>query len=73
MIEIALASGPLTAEEAREYGLVNRVVGKGKCVEEVLKLAELVMANSLGSVIMSREGVKMGWEGISVEEGTRLT
>lgn len=48
-------------------------MGKGKCVEEVLKLAELVMANSLGSVIMSREGVKMGWEGISVEEGTRLT
>ncbi len=71
-MEMALTGRTLKAEEAREWGLVNRVVGKGRCVEEAVRLAELIVANSPDSVIVSREGIKMGWEGVGAEEGTRL-
>ncbi|RAL61250.1 hypothetical protein DID88_010329 [Monilinia fructigena] len=71
-MEMALTGRTLGAEEAMEWGLVNRVVGTGKCVEEAIKMAELIAANSPDSVIVSREGIKMGWEGVGAEEGTRL-
>jgi enoyl-CoA hydratase/carnithine racemase len=71
-MEMALTGRTLGAEEAREWGLVNKVVGKGKSVEEAIKMAELIVANSPDSVIVSREGIKMGWEGVGAEEGTRL-
>ena len=69
---MALTGRTLSAEEAREWGLVNKVVEKGKSVEEAIKMAELIAANSPDSVIVSREGIKMGWEGVGAEEGTRL-
>jgi enoyl-CoA hydratase/carnithine racemase len=72
-MEMALTGRPLKAEEAKEWGLVNRVVPKGKCVEEAIKLAEMVVGNSPDRVIVSREGIKMGWEGIGAEEATRWT
>ena len=71
-MEMALTGRTLGAEEAREWGLVNKVVQKGQAVEEAVKLAELIAANSPDSVIVSREGIKMGWEGVGAEEGTRL-
>ncbi|CAD6446419.1 271f17ce-81b3-45b4-b7da-a0a760cfa961-CDS [Sclerotinia trifoliorum] len=71
-MEMALTGRTLGAEEAMEWGLVNRVVGTGKSVEEAIKMAELIAANSPDSVIVSREGIKMGWEGVGAEEGTRL-
>lgn len=71
-MEMALTGRTLSAQEAREWGLVNKVVGKGKCVQEAIQMAELIAANSPDSVIVSREGIKMGWEGMSAEEGTRL-
>ncbi|KAF4620239.1 hypothetical protein G7Y89_g14581 [Cudoniella acicularis] len=81
-MEMALTGRTLSAEEAREWGLVNKVVGveKGdseeavgeKVVNEAIEIAGVIAANSPDSVIVSREGVKMGWEGVSAEEGTRL-
>lgn len=71
-MEMALTGRTLGAAEAREWGLVNKVVGKGKSVEEAIKLAEAIAANSPDSVIVTREGIKMGWEGVGAEEGTRL-
>lgn len=71
-MEMALTGRTLGAEEAREWGLVNKVVGKGKSVEEAIKIAQVIAGNSPDSVIVSREGVKMGWEGVGAEEGTRL-
>lgn len=72
-MEMALTGRTLKADEAKEWGLVNRIVGKGKSVEEAIKLAEMVVGNSPDSVIVSREGIKMGWEGIGAEEATRWT
>lgn len=71
-MEMALTGRKVSAEEAREWGLVNRVVGKGEGVREALSVAALVVGNSPDSVIVSREGIKMGWEGVGAEEGTRL-
>jgi enoyl-CoA hydratase/carnithine racemase len=71
-MEMALTGRTLSASEARDWGLVNKVVGAGQCVGEAIKMAESIAANSPDSVIVSREGIKMGWEGMSAEEGTRL-
>ncbi|MAD87679.1 MAG: enoyl-CoA hydratase [Deltaproteobacteria bacterium] len=70
-MEMALTGRPLPAQEAREWGLVNKVM-EGGVVEEAIKMAEVICANSPDSVIVSREGVKLGWEGVGAEEGTRL-
>ncbi|RFU31110.1 hypothetical protein B7463_g5228, partial [Scytalidium lignicola] len=71
-MEMALTGRPLSAAEAERWGLVNRVVPKGKSVEEAIKMAEMIAANSPDSVIVSREGIKIGWEAMSAEEGTRF-
>lgn len=71
-MEMALTGRPLDAQEARDWGLVNRVVEKGEGVREAVRVAVVIAGNSPDSVIVSREGVKMGWEGVGAEEGTRL-
>lgn len=71
-MEMVLTGRTLSAGEAREWGLVNKVVKKGTCVQKAIEMAKLVAANSPDSIIVSREGVKMGWEGVGAEEGTRL-
>lgn len=71
-MEMALTGREVDAKEAEKWGLVNRVVGKGKAVEVAVGLAEMVGRNSPDSVVVTREGIKMGWEGVGAEEGTRL-
>ncbi|KAF1813387.1 enoyl-CoA hydratase [Eremomyces bilateralis CBS 781.70] len=73
-MEMALTGRTVGAEEAREWGLVNRVVDEGaeKVVEAAIELATMVAENSPDAVIITREGVKMGWEGCGAEEGTRI-
>jgi enoyl-CoA hydratase/carnithine racemase len=77
-MEMALTGRVLSAKEAESWGLVNRVVGNGgdgessEVVKEALKIAGEIAGNSPDSVIVSREGVKLGWEGVGAEEGTRL-
>jgi len=71
-MEMALTGRTVAAEEAREWGLVNKVVGKGESVKEAIKMAQAIAETSPDSMIVTREGIKMGWEGIGAEEGTRL-
>ncbi|KAG9244412.1 ClpP/crotonase-like domain-containing protein [Calycina marina] len=71
-MEMALTGRTVPAEEAREWGLVNKVVEKGESVNEAIKIAEAIALTSPDSMIVTREGIKMGWEGIGAEEGTRL-
>lgn len=74
-MEMALTGRALGAEEAERWGLVNRVVGggEGEVVREAVRVAEEIAANSPDSVIVSREGVKAGWEGMGVQEATDST
>ncbi|RDL38900.1 uncharacterized protein BP5553_03240 [Venustampulla echinocandica] len=71
-MEMALTGRRLRAEEAKEWGLVNRVVEDGKVVDAALEIARMITGNSPDAVIVSREGVKIGWEAMGAEEGTRL-
>ncbi|MCJ1478216.1 hypothetical protein MMC13_006892 [Lambiella insularis] len=69
-MEMALTGRTLTAGEAREWGLVNKVVDPAHLMDEAIRWAEEIAGNSPDSVIVSREGIKMGWEGCGVQEGT---
>lgn len=61
-----------TAEEMRRWGLVNFVVGEGRAVEEALGLAgEVVARCSPDAVVVTKEGLRGGWEGEGAGEATR--
>ncbi|KAF2801384.1 ClpP/crotonase [Mytilinidion resinicola] len=69
-MEMALTGRVVPAKEAAEWGLINKVVDD--VVGGAVELAKLIAENSPDAVIVSREGVKIGWEGVGAEEGTRL-
>ncbi|KAK4182745.1 putative enoyl-CoA hydratase/carnithine racemase [Podospora australis] len=52
------------AVKMQDWGLVNFVTEEGKAVEEAVKVAEEMSGNSPDAVIASREGLRLGWEGI---------
>ncbi|KHJ33623.1 putative enoyl- hydratase [Erysiphe necator] len=70
-MEICLTGRTLSAAEIREWGIVNTVVKNGECVAEALRMAQLICQNSPDSVICSKEGINLGWENVSAEEGTK--
>ena len=73
-MEMALTGRPVSAEEAARWGLINSVVGdgEGEVVEAAVDLAKMIAANSPDSVFVTRESVKLGWEGMGAEDATRL-
>ena len=73
-MEMALTGRVVPAQEAKEWGLVNKVVGdaEGEVVEAAVEYAKMIAENSPDAVIVSREGIKMGWEGIGAEDATRV-
>ena len=71
-MEMALTGRTVPAAEAKEWGLCNAVCGMEENVVDVaIKWAEEICANSPDSVIVSKEGIELGWEGIGVEEGSQ--
>ncbi|CZT06823.1 related to enoyl-CoA hydratase [Rhynchosporium agropyri] len=70
---LALTGYVLTAHEAKEWGLVVKVVESAKLIEEAIQLAGVIASVSPDSVIVSRSGVRQGWEGGSVEDAVRFT
>jgi len=80
-MEMVLTGRSLSAAEAEKWGLVNEVVAVGemgdeevseKVVQRAIAVAEEVAGNSPDSVLVSREGVKLGWEGIGADEATGM-
>jgi enoyl-CoA hydratase/carnithine racemase len=73
-MEMSLTGRVVTVQEAHAWGLVNAVVegGAEKVVAEAIEMAEAVAENSPDAVIVTREGIKLGWEGVGAEEGSRL-
>jgi enoyl-CoA hydratase/carnithine racemase len=69
--EMALLGRMYTAEQMREWGVVNFVV-EGDVVEGAVKVAEELAGNSPDAVIVSREGLRLGWEGVGPELGTEI-
>ncbi|KAI0458607.1 enoyl-hydratase [Xylaria acuta] len=71
--EMALSGRSYSAAEMRSWGLVNEVVSEGKdVVEAAVQWAERIAANSPDAVIVSREGLKLGWESVGPQQGTEL-
>ena len=72
-MEMALTGRTVPAEEAREWGLVNKVVGdeEGEVVKAAVEYAKMIAENSPDAVIVTREGIKLGWEGLGADEATR--
>lgn len=80
-MEMALTGRTVSASEAHSWGLVNAVVEDAPVdsdmlerpvVLKALEYAKVIAGNSPDAVIVSREGIKMGWEGIGAEDGSRL-
>ena len=78
-MEMALTGRTVAAEEARAWGLCNDISEKdgdgmgveGGVVSLALQWAEQICANSPDSVVTSKEGIELAWEGIGVEEGSQ--
>ncbi|KAM4058833.1 enoyl-CoA hydratase/isomerase domain-containing protein [Hirsutella rhossiliensis] len=75
-----LGSTRHTAAQMREWGIVNKVVGDGggeaqaaaaAVVEEALRWAERVAANSPDAVMVTREGLLGAWEAEDPRASTR--
>ncbi|RYP70676.1 hypothetical protein DL771_005280 [Monosporascus sp. 5C6A] len=73
-LEMALAGRSYDAARMREWGLVNEIVeGDGAAVVgAALGWAERIAANSPDAVIVSREGIKLGCEGVNPEVATDI-
>lgn len=72
-MEIALTGRTVSAHEARDWGLVNEVVPDGKSVvDAAIGRAKIIAANSPDAVIVARQGLLLGWDGIGVEEASRV-
>jgi hypothetical protein len=73
-MEMALTGRPISATEAEKWGLVNHVIegGNEEVVKAALEVAKSIADNSPDAVIVSRQGVAIGWEGVGAEEGTRI-
>lgn len=51
---------------------IEKIVLKRKLTQKALEIANEVAGNSPDSIIITKAGIGMGWEGIGAEEGSRL-
>ncbi|KAK3954274.1 ClpP/crotonase-like domain-containing protein [Pseudoneurospora amorphoporcata] len=62
-----------SAEQMERWGVVNFIVhGEKALVEEAVKLAEEISGNSPDAVLTSKEGLRLGWEGLGPEKATAV-
>ncbi|MGJ9457794.1 enoyl-CoA hydratase [Oceanobacillus sp. CF4.6] len=66
--EVMFTGEPLSAEEAKEIGIVNYVISKGSGIEEATKLAKKFTNKSLQSLSRIKHLVNVGSQ-LSLEEG----
>ncbi|KAI0592883.1 enoyl-hydratase [Biscogniauxia sp. FL1348] len=71
-MEMALTGKRYSAEEMRDWGLVNEVVDAEAVLPVALKWAERIAANSPDAVIVTREGIKTAWEGVGPVQATDM-
>lgn len=77
--EMALLGRMYGAREMKDWGIVNKVVedekeheGEEATVKEALKWAEEIAGNSPDAVVASKEGLRLGWEGLGPEDATEV-
>ncbi|KAL2052401.1 hypothetical protein ABVK25_007273 [Lepraria finkii] len=63
-MEMALTGRDVPAQEAKEWGLCNAVCTDGESIVDVaVKWAEEICFNSPDSIVVSKEGIELGWGG----------
>ncbi len=60
--EMMLLGKPLNAEEAKEFGLVNRVVPLDKLEEEVNQVAEVIASHPLDGIVMGKKEFQLAMD-----------
>ncbi|TQN65026.1 Mevalonyl-coenzyme A hydratase sidH [Colletotrichum shisoi] len=71
--EFALTGRNASAQEMAGWGIVNKVVPKEKVVDEAVRYATMIAANSPDAIICTRAGLRQGWEAASVERAVEWT
>ncbi len=71
-LEMLLTGDRITAQQALQWGLVNRVVPQGELMDAALELAQRIVANPPLGVRTTKEAVLRSLE-MSAAEGMRLT
>lgn len=72
--ELALTGRRVSASEAKELHLINRISkSQESVVEEAVELAKAIAATSPDSIIITRAALRESWETASVERATQLT
>jgi len=67
-MEMSLTGDPITAEEAKQYGLVSKVVPQEQVLDEAVALAERIAANAPLSIAASKQMIRNS-AGRTEEEG----
>jgi len=71
--EFALTGRTATAQEMKEWGIVNSIVPKDQVVAEAVKYADAIAKNSPDAIICTRAGLRQGWETAAVERAVEVT
>ncbi|RDL40019.1 uncharacterized protein BP5553_04359 [Venustampulla echinocandica] len=72
--ELALTGRRLTAQEALNFNLINKIsASQESVVEESIDMAKKIVALSPDAVLVTRAALRQAWETGSVERSTQLT
>jgi enoyl-CoA hydratase/carnithine racemase len=72
-MDLGLTGRALSAEEARRWGLVKEIVPVSEVVARAVQIATSITELSPESVIVTRAGIRQGWESGSVDRATANT
>lgn len=71
--EMVLTGRTISAQEAFNWGFVNKVVAPEQCVPEAVRFAAMIAENSPDAIIAARSGLRQSWETASVEQAADIT
>ncbi|KAL1865405.1 hypothetical protein Plec18167_009452 [Paecilomyces lecythidis] len=72
--ELALTGRHITADEAKQWSLINRIAkSQESVVAEALDIAQLIASKSPDAVIVSRAGIREAFETASMERASQVT
>lgn len=69
--ELMFTGDPISAQIAKEIGLVNQVVPKGEALQAAKRMARTIAEKSLPALSLIKEAVDKGME-VSIEEGIKI-
>lgn len=71
--EMMLIGQPLSAEQAKEFGMINRVVPKDKLEEEVNQIAEIIAQRPLDGIVMGKKEFLLAMDMMGLSAGYDLS